>query len=85
MVGAKGATEVYWALVEAKWNRYQGMIQSRWGRLTDEDLTSLEGDRDKLLARLQELYELSREEAEEELDDFLETHEAWQTPAPSYH
>jgi uncharacterized protein YjbJ (UPF0337 family) len=39
-----------------------------WGDLTDDDLDRIEGDRDKLIGRLQERYGYTREKAEAEMN-----------------
>lgn len=57
-----------------KWKQLKGEVKKRWGDLTDDDITSTEGQTDKLLGILQEKYGYSKEQAEKELDQFLNTH-----------
>ena len=38
------------------------------GKLTDDDLAMIEGQRDKLVGRLQEAYGIGKEEAERQVD-----------------
>jgi uncharacterized protein YjbJ (UPF0337 family) len=54
---------------KGKWLQLKGNVKSKWGELTDDDLAVIEGDRDKLAGKLQELYGYSREEAEREIND----------------
>ncbi|CAA9892455.1 putative stress response protein [Candidatus Methylobacter favarea] len=54
---------------KGKWLQLKGEIKSRWGDLTDDDLTVIEGNRDKLVGKLQERYGYSMEEAEREIND----------------
>ncbi len=54
-----------------KWKQIKGDIKERWGKLTDDDLTVIEGKRDKFLGILQERYGYSKEEAERSIDEFL--------------
>ena len=35
--------------LKGKWNQLKGSAKSQWGKLTDDDLTQVEGDRDKLV------------------------------------
>ena len=58
-----------WDQIKGNWNQSKGELKVRWGRLTDDDLTMIEGERDKLIGRLQELYGISREEAERQVDE----------------
>jgi uncharacterized protein YjbJ (UPF0337 family) len=59
------------ALVE-QWEELRDDIRRRWGRLTDEDLDEIEGDREVLTAKLQEAYGQSEDEATAEIELFLE-------------
>ena len=37
-----------------KWMQFKGKIKEQWGKLTDDDLKKLEGNRDQLAGRVQE-------------------------------
>lgn len=54
---------------KGKWNQLQGEIKKRWGKITDDDLKSIEGDIQKLIGKLQERYGMTKEEAEEAIED----------------
>ena len=54
---------------KGKWDQFKGDVQKKWGKLTDDDLDVIEGDREKLIGKLQERHNTSREEAEREADD----------------
>lgn len=56
--------------MKGKWKQLTGDVKKRWGKLTDDDLAEIGGDRDKLVGKLQERYGKSREEAEKELDSW---------------
>lgn len=60
-----------WDQVEGKWMQLKGDIKSAWGKLTDQDLTDIEGKYDKLVGKLQEMYGYGKDRAEKEVDDFL--------------
>ena len=62
-----------WDQVEGKWKQFSGSIKERWGKLTDDDLTTIGGKKDQLVGRIQERYGISREEAHRQLDDYLNT------------
>jgi uncharacterized protein YjbJ (UPF0337 family) len=42
-----------------------------WGDLTDEELDVIEGKREELAGRLQAKYGLTKEQAEEKVDDWV--------------
>jgi uncharacterized protein YjbJ (UPF0337 family) len=53
-----------------KWMQFKGKIKEQWGKLTDDDLKKLEGNRDQLAGRVQERYGIAKEEAERQVRDF---------------
>jgi uncharacterized protein YjbJ (UPF0337 family) len=50
------------------WKQKRGMIRSWWGRLTDDDLERVAGQKDKLVGMLQERYGYTREMAQQEIE-----------------
>ena len=50
------------------WKQFRGTIQEKWGKLTNDDLDKIDGRRDQLVGRLQELYGRERADIERELD-----------------
>ena len=56
--------------VQGEWRQLKGKIRERWGKLTDDHLDVIAGRRDQLIGRVQELYGLGREEAEQQVDTF---------------
>jgi len=59
-----------WDQIEGKWKQYSGKAKEKWGKLTDDDLTTIGGKRDQLIGRLQERYGMAREQAEKQIDEF---------------
>jgi uncharacterized protein YjbJ (UPF0337 family) len=52
------------------WKQLKGKVKERWGKLTDDDVTVIEGRKDQLVGRLQQRYGYTRDEAEREANDF---------------
>ncbi len=63
-----------WDKVEGNWKQMTGAIKQKWGKLTDDDLTVANGKREALIGRLQERYGIAQDDAEEQLDEFLESY-----------
>lgn len=59
-----------WDSIEGNWKQFSGQVKSKWGELTDDDLTVIAGKRDQLAGKLQERYGYAKERAEKELDEF---------------
>lgn len=36
-----------WNRVEGNWKEFQGKVKEKWGKLTDDDLTAINGKRDQ--------------------------------------
>jgi uncharacterized protein YjbJ (UPF0337 family) len=56
--------------IKGNWKQLKGKVKERWGKLTDDDLTVIEGKKDQLIGRLQERYGYAREQAQKEADEF---------------
>ena len=59
-------------ILAGKWKQVQGEVKKQWGKLTDDDLVMVEGQKDKLVGLVQERYGYAREKAEHEVDEFFE-------------
>ena len=60
-----------WDQIEGQWKQLQGEAKRHWGKLTDDDLMRIEGDRDTLLGTVQERYGRSKAQVEREIDEWL--------------
>ncbi len=56
--------------IEGKWSQLKGAAKAKWGDLTDDDLTEIEGNTEKLMGKLQERYGIEREEAKRRVDEW---------------
>lgn len=55
-------------ILEGNWKQMKGQVKEWWGDLTDDDLTKIDGKRDKLVGALQERYGYAKERAEKEVN-----------------
>ena len=44
-----------WDRIEGNWKQMTGKIKETWGQLTDDDLTKINGKRDQLEGKIQEV------------------------------
>jgi uncharacterized protein YjbJ (UPF0337 family) len=58
--------------LNGKWNQLKGEAQRQWGKLTNDDLDVVQGDAQKLAGKIQEKYGRTREDAEREVDLWIE-------------
>ncbi|KXI27481.1 CsbD family protein [Paraglaciecola hydrolytica] len=51
-------------IAKGKWNQLSGSIQEKWGELTNDEITEMDGKFDKFYGKMQERYGMSKEEAQ---------------------
>jgi uncharacterized protein YjbJ (UPF0337 family) len=54
--------------IQGNWKQLKGKIKEQWGRLTDNDLTIINGQQEQLVGKLQERYGYTKEQAEREVE-----------------
>lgn len=59
-----------WDRIEGNWTQFKGKVREQWGRLTDDDIDVIDGKREQLVGRIQEVYGCMRDEAEKQVRDF---------------
>jgi uncharacterized protein YjbJ (UPF0337 family) len=62
-----------WDVLEGKWNQFTGKLKAKWGKLTDDDWTTIGGKKDALMGKIQERYGYEKDKAEKEVDEFIGT------------
>lgn len=57
-------------IISGKWTQLRGDVQKRWGKLTNDHLDVINGDRLKLVGKIQEAYGVARDDAERQVSEF---------------
>lgn len=60
-----------WSYVETNWNELKAKVKQNWDNITDQQLDSIAGKRDRLCRVIQRTYDLSSQQAEEQLSEWL--------------
>lgn len=55
------------------WEQVKGSVRKEWGKLTDDHVAQIKGNRQKLAGKVQEAYGIAREEAEEQVKKWEES------------
>ena len=42
-----------WDQLQGSWKEYKGKVREKWGKLTDDDLDTINGKREQLVGRIQ--------------------------------
>jgi uncharacterized protein YjbJ (UPF0337 family) len=61
-------------ILKGKWHEIQGEVKKQWSKLTDDDLTRISGQKEKLVGVLQTKYGYAKDKAEDEYKTFIGRH-----------
>ena len=59
-----------WEQIAGKWKQFGGEVKKKWGKLTDDEVMQINGNRDILAGKLQEKYGLAKEAANTQIDEW---------------
>jgi uncharacterized protein YjbJ (UPF0337 family) len=63
-----------WDKIAGNWKQAKGEVKQQWAKLTDDDLTYIEGSRDKMIGKVQERYGIARDEADRKVAEWERTY-----------
>jgi uncharacterized protein YjbJ (UPF0337 family) len=62
-----------WDRAAGNWKMFRGKVKEKWGKLTDDDLSMINGKRDQFIGRLQERYGIAKDESERRVAEWEST------------
>jgi uncharacterized protein YjbJ (UPF0337 family) len=60
-----------WNRVQGSWKQLEGKVKAKWGMLTDDDLTAINGRREELEGKIQQRYGIAKDQARKQVDEWL--------------
>lgn len=69
----KGFFVMNWDIIKGNWRQVSGKVKEKWGKLTDDDLTAIDGKREQLVGVLQKKYGYAKDKIDKEIDEFTRT------------
>ena len=60
-------------IIQGKWTQLKGSLKTKFGKLTDDDLSQANGNRQYLAGKLQERYGWQKDQADREISAFEQT------------
>jgi len=66
-----------WNRLEGDWKQLRGKAKERWGKLTDDDLTTISGRHTQLEGKIQERYGYAKSQARKEIEDWYRSTESY--------
>jgi uncharacterized protein YjbJ (UPF0337 family) len=61
-----------WDEIKANWKDMKGRARVTWGKLTDDDLDLIRGNREQLEAAVQRRYGLAKDEARRQVSEWTQ-------------
>ncbi len=66
-------------ILMGKWKQLKGKVRQQWGKLTDDQVERIAGRYEELVGVIQERYGYTRDQAEQQVNSFLERFEKTDT------
>jgi uncharacterized protein YjbJ (UPF0337 family) len=67
-INLEGGYPMDWNRVEGNWKQVKGKVKENWGKLTDDDVDTINGWREQLEGKIQERYGLARDQVRKDVD-----------------
>ncbi len=61
-------------MIEGNWKKMTGTVKEQWGKLTDDDIARINGNREQLEGVIQERYGVAKDKAKKQVDDWMSRH-----------
>jgi uncharacterized protein YjbJ (UPF0337 family) len=59
-----------WDQIEGNWKQLKDHAKEQWGKLTNDDLDVIDGKREHLAGKIQEVYGATKDDADKQLSDW---------------
>ena len=63
----------HWDRIARNWKQFRDEIKHKWGKLTDEDLIAINGQRKHFEGKIQERYGYAQDRVRKDVDEWLKT------------
>ena len=70
-----------WNRVEGNWKQVKGKVKEQWGKLTEDDLDVINGQREQLEGKIIERYGYAKDKAKKDIDDWYSSQSSYQIGA----
>ena len=58
-------------IIQGSWKELKGKVKQQWGKLTDDEVSRLDGSYEKLEGQLQKTYGYEKDRVEKEINEFV--------------
>jgi uncharacterized protein YjbJ (UPF0337 family) len=60
-----------WDRIEGNWKQFAGSVKEQWGKLTDDEIAQINGNRERLEGLIQARYGYAMEQSKREVEEWL--------------
>ena len=60
-----------WDRIEGNWKQFAGRVKQQWGKLTDNEIARVNGNRDQLEGIIQARYGYAKDQVKKDIDAWL--------------
>ncbi len=57
-------------IIKGHWKQFTGKVKENWGKLTNDDLDTIDGKREQLVGKIQERFGIARDEADKQVKNW---------------
>lgn len=61
-----------WDNIAGNWKQVSGEVKKQWGMFTDDEVMEINGDRDILMGKIQEKYDIAQQYANMQIDKWAD-------------
>lgn len=59
-------------IIKGHWHEIKGNLKKQWGKLTDDQITQMQGSYEELEGALQKTYGYQKDQAKKEIENFID-------------
>jgi uncharacterized protein YjbJ (UPF0337 family) len=67
----KQGAAMNWDRIEGNWKQFTGKVKEQWGKLTDDEIAQVNGNREQLEGIIQARYGHAKDQVRRDVDDWL--------------
>ena len=60
-----------WDRIEGNWKQFAGRVKQQWGKLTDNEIAQVNGNRDQLEGIIQARYGYAKDQVKKDIEAWL--------------
>ena len=67
-------------ILKGQWTQLKGKVREKWGKLSNDDVATIQGRVEELIGKVQERYGVGRADAERQVNEWVTAAKSQPTP-----